>query len=129
MGRPVLGTKNNEYIRGVQMERTDIQKAAQVIAELLNETDKHAIRKIENLIEILGLDFVQTHVEETQRIEAEGGLLIKNGKRRRTTGGVFFHTVKSKLTPEQRESIFPYKDWKKLKEAKKQAKVKQNKDV
>ena len=101
------------------MEKADIQKEAKSVAKTLHEKNRYAIEHIERLIKHLGLDFVQKHVEETQRIESEGGLMIKNGNRRRTPGGVFFYIVKEKLRPEQRTLIFPPVDWKKRKAAKK----------
>jgi hypothetical protein len=101
------------------MEELDIQQLAHAIAKTLNESSRYAIQQIEHLIVHLGLEFVQAQVEETQRIEANGGLTTKNGKRRRTLGGVFFHVVKSKLTPDQRALVFPPIDWKKRKAAKK----------
>lgn len=38
------------------MERAEIQQAAQVVAKQLNETNKGAIRKIEMIIEHLGIE-------------------------------------------------------------------------
>ena len=32
--------------------------------------------------------------KETQKIEASGGLMIKNGARRRTPGGLFLHLLR-----------------------------------
>ena len=73
------------------MEKAEIKKTARRIAKTLNERNYHAIRQIQRLIEHVGLDFVQEHVAETQRIEANGGMMTHDGKRRRSAGGVFFH--------------------------------------
>ena len=45
----------------------------------------------------------------TQEIEAAGGLMLPDGSRRRTPGGVFFHLVRADdaLTREDRAYIFP----------------------
>lgn len=95
------------------MEKAEIKKTARRIAKTLNETNYHAIRQIQRLIEHVGLDFVEEHVAETQRIEAEGGMMTHDGKLRRTAGGVLFHIIKPKLTPEICDLIFPPPDWKK----------------
>ncbi len=104
------------------MEKADIKKAAAVIAQVLGETKQHALQKIERLIEHCGIDLVQTTVEETQQVEADGGLMTNNGKRRRTTGGVFFYLIKQKLSPEQLAVTLPPTDWKKINADKKRRK-------
>ena len=101
------------------MDKIDIQKSAKIIAKALNESNKHAIQQIGQLIEVLGIDFVQANLAETLDIEVKGGMKTNDGKRRRSAGGVFFYTVKPKLSPEQRGLIFPPIDWKKRRGKKK----------
>lgn len=104
------------------MDKADIKKVAQVVAQGLKESEKSAIWKIEVMIEQLGIDFVQTTLEETQRIEADGGLMTLDNERRRTRGGVFFFTAKAKLTKEQKKAIFPQPGAKQRKAAAKKRK-------
>ncbi len=103
------------------MEKAEIKKTARRIARKLNETNHHAVNQIHRLIEHAGLEFVQEHVAETLRIEAVGGMMTHDGKRRRTPGGVLFFIIRPKLKPEIRDLIFPPPDWKKRR-AKKKAK-------
>jgi len=57
----------------------------------------------------LGADQARTFLTQTQEIEAAGGLMLPDGSRRRTPGGVFFHLVRTddNLTREDRTYIFP----------------------
>lgn len=89
------------------MEQQEIKDYAKEVAEALGETDEQPISQIEMLIERLGRDFVQQHLEETQKIEADGGLKTDDNKRRRTMGGVFFYIIKPKMDEEIRQEIFP----------------------
>lgn len=94
------------------MDKADIKQLAKTLAKTLKERNKHAIRLIEQLIELMGIDFVQETMAEVQHIEIEkGGMMTNDGKRRRTRGGVFFYLIKQKLNREQREIIFPPPDW------------------
>ena len=46
-------------------------------------------------------------VAEALAIEAQGGLMLPDGSRRRTLGGVFFHLLRKGVTPAERRVIFP----------------------
>ncbi len=46
-------------------------------------------------IKLLGLDEVNKLCSEVMTIEDAGGLMTRNGNRRRSPGGVFFHLIKS----------------------------------
>jgi hypothetical protein len=50
---------------------------------------------------------VRAFLQQTLAIEAEGGMLVTSGKRRRTPGGVFFYLVCKNVSPEERKAIFP----------------------
>ena len=43
---------------------------------------------------VLGREFVNGIYKETQRIEEDGGMMIRGNRRRRTSGGVFLFLVK-----------------------------------
>ena len=79
-------TRNEEF--SYIWNSKEIKDYAKEVAEALGETDEQPISQIEMLIERLGRDFVQQHLEETQKIEADGGLKTDDNKRRRTMGGV-----------------------------------------
>ncbi|KAI8038682.1 phosphorylated adapter RNA export protein [Drosophila gunungcola] len=78
--------------------------AAEMASKLYEEKDELLVR----VVEVLGMDLPMELYKETQRIEADGGMMIKNGKRRRTPGGVFLFLLKhhDNITQEQQKSIF-----------------------
>lgn len=89
------------------MEQVDVKQKAKEIAHALQE-EAHGPRvTIERLIHHIGLDFVEATLKETQEIQANGGMLIKDGSRQRSMGGVFMYLAKSKLDHEDRNNIFP----------------------
>ena len=89
------------------MEAEDMREKAKEIAAKLSETDSYPIHQIELILKHLGLEFAQATLEETLKIEAEGGLTIQDETRRRTPGGVFFYLAKGKMDPSLRQMIFP----------------------
>ncbi|KAH8284969.1 hypothetical protein KR054_003348 [Drosophila jambulina] len=78
--------------------------ATEMASKLYEEKDELLVR----VVEVLGIDLPLELYKETQRIEADGGMMIKNGKRRRTPGGVFLFLLKhhNSISQEQQKSIF-----------------------
>jgi hypothetical protein len=76
------------------------------IAAQLGETDEKPLRQIRTLTLLRGMDFVRELVAETLQVEADGGLMIGNGERRRTTGGVFFFLARERLPQPERDKVF-----------------------
>ena len=89
------------------MTPEEIQTMAEAVADLLGETDDQPRATIAALIAGEGVEFVQAMLEETLRIEAEGGMRVHDNSRRRTPGGVFFYLVKGKMNPDLRQQLFP----------------------
>lgn len=60
------------------------------------------------VVNILGRDLPIKLFKETQKIESDGGMLIVNGMRRRTPGGVFLFLLKNcdDINKKQRKDIF-----------------------
>ena len=86
------------------------------IAAALAETTAFAIAQIRRIVATLGPAGAQEAVAEAQRIEAAGGMLIPDGSRRRTLGGVFFTVARAQLTPAQQLVVFPLRpQWQKAK--------------
>ncbi|MGB7339758.1 MAG: hypothetical protein WBC91_12765 [Phototrophicaceae bacterium] len=90
------------------MDTAEIQAYTAEIAKMLGEKDDKPISQIAAMVEHIGREFVQTRVDETNKIEEAGGMKTDDGKRRRTKGGVFFYLCKGKMTDEQRAVIFPH---------------------
>jgi cold shock CspA family protein len=92
-----------ECIEGAAEVRDLIAK----IAADLGETNTWAIIQIQRIVRYLGSEAALRYVAEAQQIEAAGGMLLPDGSRRRTLGGVFFATVRSQMPEDQRARIFP----------------------
>src|SRR5690348_1441112 len=81
-------------------------KGVNEIADLLNETEKQSRRQIVFVVKHMGLEFAQTILQETLATEAQGGMMLPDGSRRRTPGGVFFRLVRDRVPPKVRYQIF-----------------------
>lgn len=78
------------------------QQTINHISKILGESNEPVIMTINRIVKRIGADCALQILSETQRIQANGGLLVKDGSRRRTSGGVFFFLVKKFLNSEQR---------------------------
>lgn len=74
------------------------------IAQALSERNTAEVRSV---VTALGADRARELVRQALEVEAQGGMMTANGKRRRTPGGIFFHLVRASITPEERKAIFP----------------------
>jgi len=83
--------------------------ATQEIAAQLGETERGPLGQVGRVVGRLGTDRARAFLTRTQEIEEAGGLMLPDGSRRRTPGGVFFHLVRTddNLTREDRTYIFP----------------------
>ncbi|MDE2636228.1 MAG: hypothetical protein OXI30_07665 [Chloroflexota bacterium] len=84
-----------------------IKGAAAQFSDALGETSPKPVAQIGQLIEKCGFAFVEKIMAETEAIEAEGGLLTHDRKRRRSKGGVFFYLAKGQMDAALRAQIFP----------------------
>jgi hypothetical protein len=69
------------------------QQTALVITQTLGETGHVAQQQIQRIVWALGPTAAQSMLEQTLQIEQNGGMMLRDGSRRRTPGGVFFHLV------------------------------------
>jgi hypothetical protein len=74
------------------------------LAQVLQEPNVPLLRQV---LAVLGLDHTAALLAEALEVEAHGGLLVRNGTRRRTPGGVFFQLVRQHATRSQRDYLFP----------------------
>ncbi|CAD7013304.1 unnamed protein product [Ceratitis capitata] len=84
--------------------RDPVDVAREMSNKLREEKDELLVR----IVDVLGTKLPVEIYKETQRIELDGGMMIMNGKRRRTPGGVFLFLLKKhpSLTLEEHKSIF-----------------------
>jgi hypothetical protein len=85
----------------------DTEQHVRRLAQALGERYPKPVGHIRRIIEIMGVDFANELLRETQAVEAVGGLFLEREQRRRTIGGVFFYLVRERLTDEQCRQIFP----------------------
>merc|ERR1719341_718560 len=73
------------------------------VAERLKE-DKEEM--MVELVKAVGRKVVWEFFKDTQKVEREGGMVINNGARRRTPGGVMLHLLRKSERPELKEKNF-----------------------
>jgi PHAX RNA-binding domain-containing protein len=75
------------------------------LAEMLHEPNTALLAKV---LRVLGPERCRAILTDALTTEASGGMLTKDGTRRRTPGGTFFHLVRDQCTQEERARLFPY---------------------
>jgi hypothetical protein len=89
---------------------TEPKAYARWLIKRLNEQGKGAHRQIYGLVENADIALLHQVYQRTLEVEAAGGLMTPDGRRRRTIGGVFFFLVREALPSEVVEKIF-LKSW------------------
>ena len=74
------------------------------LAQALQEPKRALLLKV---LRTVGQDRCAAILADTLQCEDGGGMLTKDGTRRRTPGGVFFQLVKERVTPQERRRLFP----------------------
>jgi len=74
---------------------------AWMIADRLGETEAQARQQLVRTVQTLGRTQALALLEETMQIETSGGMMLPDGSRRRTIGGVFFWLVRTKGRPKE----------------------------
>jgi hypothetical protein len=75
-----------------------------MLAEALQEPKRALLLQV---LCTFGMDQTTAILAETLQCEANGGMLTRDGSRRRTPGGVFFQLVKERATRQERWRLFP----------------------
>ncbi len=78
-----------------------ITGSAATIAAQLGETDSAPRATMWRTVRTIGPERAQAFVAQAQEIEANGGMLIPDGSRRRTLGGIFFYLVRTPVSDEE----------------------------
>ena len=91
----------------VTSEQQGQRQAALRIADDLGEKEPGPRAQVGRVVRVLGIERAQDFYEQALFIEATGGLMLPDGSRRRTSGGVFFKIVRDGVSKEERWKIFP----------------------
>ena len=75
----------------------DNEQIVKEIAERLGETNEIPLWQITKIVERNGADFAYFMVELAEEIHREGLMMVLDGSRPRTLGGVFFNAVRDGL--------------------------------
>ena len=75
-----------------------ITTTAATIAAQLGETHAGARATIWRCVRTLGPERAPAFVAQAQEVEANGGMLIPDGSRKRTLGGIFFYLVRTQVS-------------------------------
>jgi PHAX RNA-binding domain len=86
----------------------DLKRLTAQIADQLGESAAAPRAQLRRILQTLGPERTQAVVAQAFEIEASGGLLLPDGSRRRTLGGVFFRLVRDQVSEEERLAIWPY---------------------
>jgi hypothetical protein len=94
-------------MRNTVQESHDSQTAAADIAAQLGESAPHVIGQIQRIVDHLGAKAACAFLDKTKQCLADGGVLTRDGQRKRTPGGTFFFLVRGGVTAEQHQAIWP----------------------
>ncbi|XP_067630810.1 phosphorylated adapter RNA export protein [Eurosta solidaginis] len=106
---PTSGSDTSYEPRHIlDLEPLEGRDPADVAREMSNKLHEERDDLLVRIVDVLGTKLPVEIYKETQRIEFDGGMMIMNGKRRRTPGGVFLFLLKNheSLTPEEHKAIF-----------------------
>src|SRR3712207_4152715 len=101
--------------------RTPITPIATAIAAQLGETERIPQQTIWRCVRVLGAERTQAFVAQALEVEANGGMLIPDGSRRRTLGGIFFYLVRTQVSDAEAIQInraWRWQQWKQRQPAK-----------
>jgi len=93
-----------------QANRREQLRVAAEIADRLGETEDLPREQIERVVQHVGAETALAWLRDTEEIEAAGGIMLSDGSRRKTPGGVFFKLVRERVAKTQMLSIF-YPDY------------------
>lgn len=82
------------------------EETVSTIAKALGESDEVPLFQIAGVVRVLGEETAQKLLVETQETEKNGGMMLPDGSRKRTPGGVFFFLARQKLSQADKLAIF-----------------------
>ncbi|XP_031617772.1 phosphorylated adapter RNA export protein [Contarinia nasturtii] len=115
-GSGAMNSARNIVDLSTDSSATNDEIAKDIANKLYEEKDDLMVR----VVNTLGRDLSIKLFKETQKIESDGGMLIVNGMRRRTPGGVFLFLLKNcdEISKKQKKDIFLEEERKTIKSRK-----------
>jgi len=101
-----------------------ITTTATAIADQLGETVGGARATIWRTVRTLGPERAQAFVAQALEVEANGGMMVPDGSRKRTLGGIFFYLVRTQISDDEAIQInraWRWQQWKQRQPAKSKA--------
>jgi len=89
-----------------KVNTASIKETANRIADKLEETAHEPKAIIYRIVRTIGIDPAMALLQKAQEIESNDGMMLPDGSRRRTIGGVYFQIVKAEVTSKQRFAIW-----------------------
>lgn len=80
---------------------------AAIVQEIAKALSERNIAEVQAAVTVLGPERARALMQQALEVEAQGGMMTANEKRRRSPGGVFFHLIRQGATKEERKAIFP----------------------
>lgn len=102
--RQAVDDQKRQAAVAVRQQARQVRETIARIADTLGETEPRQRDQIARVVEVLGVEDALALLNETQGIEASGGMLTADGSRRRSPGGVFLTILKNRLTAEGRKA-------------------------
>jgi hypothetical protein len=85
----------DEEPQAVSIKEPSKEEVAAMIADTLGETEENPRKRILTVVRAVGRTHARELLNMTLQTEEHGGILVPDGSRRRTPGGVFFHLAYS----------------------------------
>jgi phosphorylated adapter RNA export protein len=104
LNQTVLDSLQNE-MQDDSSDETEDNKITVLGDELASKLSEPKTELMIGVIEIVGPEVAIELFAKTQVIESQGGMMIKNGARRRTPGGVFFQILRELATDENETRV------------------------
>lgn len=89
----------------IEEQEPSVHETARMIAQTLGETEQVAQQQIQRIVWALGRTSARRLTEQTLQIEQDGGMMLRDGSRRRTPGGVFFHLAYTTGQPKEGRTL------------------------
>ena len=97
-----MASPTTEAKRSKAIDRALIQQ----LAAELGETTAQPLAHLRRTLLTMGEDRVRHLVQQAKAVEEQGGMMLPDGSRRRTLGGVFFKLAKEQASPQERSRIW-----------------------